>query len=129
MKIKSYEEMEIRKLWIELADKIYKITKTWWLEKDFGLRDQMRRSCVSISSNIAEGFERDNNNEFIRYLTIAKWSCWELKTQICIAHNAGFLQKNIAKELKEKCSNISKQIWGFLQYLKDQKEKGNFKKK
>ena len=80
MKVNKFEELEIWKLSTEIAVIIYKMTKKAPFIKDYGLTDQLRRASVSIASNITEGFERNNNNEFIYFLRIAKGSCGELRT-------------------------------------------------
>jgi four helix bundle protein len=70
MTLKKFEDFEIWKVSIDLAEKIYKITNQRSFSKDFGLRDQIRRAIVSVSSNIAEGYEMNNNKQFIRFLRI-----------------------------------------------------------
>lgn len=74
MKIKTFQDLEIWQLAIELVLDIYRISTIGIFSKDFGLRDQIRRAIVSIASNIAEGFEMGNNNDLIRFLRIAKGS-------------------------------------------------------
>ena len=78
--------------------------------KDFGLRNQMQRSAVSIPSNIAEGYDRGSNKEFIRFLRIARGSCAELRTQCYIAKNASVLDFEDATQLIEKTRSISRKI-------------------
>ena len=72
MQIKNFEDLEIWQLARYLTQEIYTITKTAQFSKDYGLRDQMQRAAVSIMSNIAEGFERGGNQEFVQFLYIAK---------------------------------------------------------
>jgi len=79
MKIVKFEDLEIWKLAILGVKNIYKLTQNENFSRDFGLRDQIQRAVVSISSNIVEGFEKNNNNEFIRFLKIAKGSCGEVR--------------------------------------------------
>lgn len=88
---KSFEEMEVWQFFIELCTDIYRITKTDLFMKDFGLKDQIRRSVVSISSNIAEGSERESVKSFLYFLHIAKGSSAELNTQILIAKNLEYI--------------------------------------
>lgn len=87
MKINSFKELEIWKKGIEIVVLIFKITNNNKFSLDFSFRDQIRRSAILIPSNIAEGFERDNNNEFVRFLRITKGSCGGLITQLEIAKN------------------------------------------
>ncbi len=91
----------------DLAVQIYKITEQGMFGKDYGLRDQVRRSSVSIPSNIAEGDERDTDKEAVRYLYIAKGSAAELLTQLIIAHEVNYIDETTFKELEEKCLEIS----------------------
>ena len=90
-KIEKFEDLEVWKESISLATEIYTILKGC---KDFSLKDQMQRAVVSISSNIAEGFERNSNKEFIQFLYFAKASCGELRTQLYIASKINIM-KNI----------------------------------
>jgi four helix bundle protein len=80
---KSFEELEVWKTGIALSIQIFELFKSC---TNFGFRDQIQRSVVSIPSNIAEGFERQTNKEFVQYLFIAKGSCAELRTQLQICH-------------------------------------------
>ncbi len=76
-----------------LAGTVYTLTRREAFAKDFGLTNQMQRAAVSIMSNIAEGFERGSQAEFKRFVTIAKASCAELRSQLYIAHDIGYLDK------------------------------------
>ncbi|MCK9207663.1 MAG: four helix bundle protein [Salinivirgaceae bacterium] len=87
-RIEKFEDLQIWQEGVELAILIYASLQNC---KDFGFRDQVQRASVSIPSNIAEGFDRLSNNEFIRFLKIAKGSCAELSTQLIIAHKVGLL--------------------------------------
>ena len=87
--------------------------------KDFGFRDQMQRSAVSIPSNIAEGFERSSNKEFIQFLYIAKASCAELRTQLYLGMEIEILDKSKAKELIEKTKKISAMLYRLIQTRKN----------
>jgi len=94
----------------ELAVRIYKISNQGELQKDYGLRDQIQRSAVSISSNIAEGDERDTNKESIRFLYIAKGSLAELRTQLEIAYEIAYIDKQLYSELENECNEIGRMI-------------------
>jgi four helix bundle protein len=83
--IKQFEDLEAWKKARELGNAIYKVTSDGSFSRDFVLRDQIRRAVVSISSNIAEGFERSGDGEFNRFLAIAKGSCGELRSQLYLA--------------------------------------------
>lgn len=91
----------------DLAVQVYKMTDHGMFRTDYGLRDQIRRSSVSIPSNIAEGDERDTDKEAVRHLYIAKGSAAELLTQLIIAYEINYLNETAFKELEEKCLEIS----------------------
>ena len=103
----SFENLEVWKRSCDLAVKIYKELDGC---KDFGLKDQMTRSSVSIPSNIAEGAERDSTKEFIRFLHIAKGSAAELRTQIYLAYRVSLLSETSHQELIEESIAISKML-------------------
>jgi len=103
----------------ELAVRIYKISGQDKLSKDYGLRDQIRRSAVSISSNIAEGDERDTNKESIRFFYIAKGSLAELRTQLEIAHEIGYIEQQLYSELESMCDEIGRMIGKLIQTRKE----------
>ena len=90
---KRFEDIEAWKRACRLVVDIYRLTNQLELQRDWGLRDQIRRSAISISSNIAEGFERNLNAEFKRFLLIVKGSCGELRSQLylieSIRHGVG----------------------------------------
>ena len=94
------------------------------IQKDFGLKDQMQRAAVSISSNIAEGFERGSKTEFIQFLYISKGSCGELRNQLFIAKDIGYINEKEFGEMYSKCRIVSAQINGFIKYLKSSGIKG-----
>jgi len=119
----KFEELEVWKLSMELCAEIYKLTNTELFSKDFGLKDQIRRSAVSVPSNISEGFERDSRNQFIYFLTIAKGSCGELRTQLKIAKALNYIKEKEYTLLNEKCLSTSKQLAGFITYLKNNNKK------
>ena len=112
------EDLEVWKKACRFAVDIYKFSMQEGIEKDWGLRDQIRRSAISIPSNIAEGFERDSNNEFKRFLTIAKGSCGELRTQLLIIKALDIIPKESINILISDCVEISSMIQGLMKYIK-----------
>lgn len=120
----SFEDLPVWKSAKDLALLIYRTTIKGAMSKDYGLRDQLQRAAVSVSSNIAEGFERGSKQEFIQFLYIAKGSCGELRSQLYIAKDAGYLTEVDFKELSIAAREVSKQLNGFIEYLKDTKIKG-----
>ncbi|HHT9138090.1 MAG TPA: four helix bundle protein [Candidatus Wunengus sp. YC60] len=120
-----FEDLEVWKAARVLTNKIYGITKDVAFSKDFGLRDQIRRASVSIMSNIAEGYERGGNQEFIQFLSIAKGSCGEVRCQLYISGDQNYINQNELKPLIEHCKRISIMINNFMEHLKGSRYKGS----
>jgi four helix bundle protein len=118
MSVIQFEELECWQEAKALAVMLYQISKDGEFGIDFGLRDQIRRAAVSIASNIAEGKERETIAEFIRYLYMAKGSAGELKTQLLIAQEIGYLDQLSSKELQMKIEKISAMIGALIKALK-----------
>ncbi len=114
----SFEDIPVWKGAKELAILVYEITSEDKFSKNHGLRDQMQRATVSVSSNIAEGFERGTKQEFIQFLYIARGSCGELRSQLSIAKEIGYLEDKEFEKLYNVSKKVSKQINGFIEYLK-----------
>jgi four helix bundle protein len=103
----NFEKLKVWEKSVELARKIYDVTSQGKLDKDYGMKDQMRRSAVSISANIAEGDEMDSNKQSIRYFRIAKGSCGELYTHTEISNRVGLISNEQAKYIQTECTSIS----------------------
>ena len=117
MKVNRFEDLEIWKLAAEIAVDIYKITSEKKFIRDYGLRDQLRRAALSISSNIAEGFEINNNNDLIRFLKVAKGSAGELRSQLLICSRLDYITEKQTEEIKDKLLLLSAKIGKFISYL------------
>jgi four helix bundle protein len=117
-KIEKFEDIIAWKKAMELCDLIYICTNNERFSRDFGLKDQIRRSSVSIVSNIAEGFERESHNQFIYFLNIAKGSAGELRAQNYIAKNQNYITKEEFNVLNDKVIEVSKTLAGFISYLR-----------
>lgn len=117
MKITNFKDFEIWKISLGITKDIYDYTAKAQFSKDYGLRDQIRRAIVSVSSNIVEGFEKNNPNEFIRYLRISIGSVGEVRNQLEIARVVGYISERELLYVDEKLINLSKQIGGFIRYL------------
>jgi len=115
MAYSSFEDLDVWQRACRLGVRIYEVLKNC---KDYGLKDQMTRSAVSIASNIAEGAERDSSLEFIRFLHIAKGSAAVLRTQVYIACKIEVIKEPIQKELTNELKNISSMIHGLIKSLK-----------
>jgi four helix bundle protein len=117
-KIEKFEDINAWKKARELTKEIYLLTNNGDFSKDYALKDQVKRCSVSVSSNIAEGFERQSDKEFARFLYIAKGSCGELRSQIYIALDVNYINKEQAQGIQNKAEEISKMIAGLIKYLK-----------
>jgi four helix bundle protein len=117
MKIKSYKDLNIWKRSIVVVEDIYKITKIFPKEEIYGLTSQLRRSAVSIPSNISEGFARFYNKEYRQFLFISLGSCAELSTQIIIALQLGYLESKEVDQLLNEIDEISKMTMSLIKKL------------
>lgn len=115
--IQKFEDLDSWKLAKELCKDVYKIIKTTELEKNWKLRDQIDGSSGSVIDNIAEGFERGANKEFIYFLSIAKAACGETKSQLYRCYDREFINEDELNILKEKCTTIGGKIGAFMNYL------------
>lgn len=121
--ILKFEDIVAWQKALDLSDLIYEYSNKDKFSKDFGLRDQMRRASISVVSNIAEGFEREGNNQFIYFLIVAKASVGELRAQLYIARNQKYITTEEFEQLNNKAIEVSKTISGFISYLRTQKKK------
>ena len=118
-KFKSFEEINSWQKARQFNKRIYEITDNQNFKRDFDLVRQIRRASISISSNIAEGFERNTDKEFIQFLYIAKASAGEVRSQLYLAFDLNYIEKKEFEELFNDVSDISKLISGFIKYLND----------
>jgi four helix bundle protein len=111
-KIERFEDFRAWQQARDLTAKIYRVTEGGTFARDFGLRDQIRRAAVSMMSNIAEGFERGRPREFHQFLSIAKASCAELRSQLYVALDAKHLSQTIFDELMSQATATGQIIGG-----------------
>lgn len=117
MKIQKFEDLNIWKLSLKITKGIYDLTAKKDFAKDFHLKDQIRGAIISVSSNIAEGFEKNNNNEFIRFLKIAKGSLGETKNQLYIALMVKYIAKQEFEKVNKEIEDLTNQIGKLTSYL------------
>lgn len=117
MKIQTYRDLDIWKKGIELVKTIYSLTEEFPKQEMYGLVSQMRRSAVSIPSNIAEGFRRYHNKEYNQFLYIALGSCAELETQFTIARELDYVTKDKETELLERLDHICRMTMNLIKKL------------
>lgn len=103
----TFENLEVWQEAVELAARVYEMFRDC---RDFGFRQQIQGAAVSVSSNIAEGYERDSNVEFIRFLFIAKASCGEVRSQAHLARRVKFLADADATQVIDDAMRLSKRL-------------------
>jgi four helix bundle protein len=125
-KIERFEDLDLWKDAVKMGVSIYKITEEGKMARDFSARDQLRRAAISVSNNIAEGFEYNNNKAFVRFLMYAKGSAGELRSQLFVLKEAGIIEENKFHPLWENALKLSRSIEGFRKYLRAfEKQKPN----
>lgn len=118
MVLRRVEDIEAWQIARELTIRIYQTTKEGSFARDFGLRDQICRAVVSIMSNIAEGFDSGSSAEFIRFLSYAQRSCTEVKSQLYVALDQNYIDRDQFEYLYNTASKCSSKIGAFIKYLK-----------
>lgn len=122
--IQKFEDIAVFQKSRELCKDIYAITREGEFKYDTRFVQQLRAAAGSIMDNIAEGFERDGNKEFINFLYIAKGSCGEVRSQILRAHDVGFIDDDKFNDLYSRCKNISIGIANFIKGIRATEIKG-----
>jgi four helix bundle protein len=118
-KFKSFEEITSWQKSRLFNKRIYEITENIGFKRDFDLVRQIRRASISISSNIAEGFERNTDKEFVYFLYVSKASAGEVRSQLYLALDLNYISKIEFDELYLNVSDISKLLSGFIKYLEN----------
>ena len=118
-KITSFEDLIIWQKAQDLAVKIYSLADTnKFIKKDFSLKDQLKSAALSVSDNISEGFEYNNNPDFYRFLRIAKGSCGEIRNKILFINRMKFIDKKVAGELNQEAKILGNQIGELMKKVK-----------
>ncbi len=125
MKINKFEDLESWKRARKLTNAVYEATSIGHFNKDFALKDQIRRASISIMSNIAEGFERGGDREFLQFLAVAKGSCGEVRAQLYVAADQGYLTKESFWMLFKITDEIGRLICGLMKYLSKSELRGS----
>lgn len=123
--VEKFEDLEAWQRARVLANEIYAISSGGGFSRDFVLRDQIRGAAVSVLSNIAEGFERGGNQEFLQFLSIAKGSAGELRSQLYLALDQGYIDRAGFDRLRDLAIEVSGKIGGLIAYLKTSGMKGS----
>ena len=117
-KIKSFRDLDVWKLGMEIVVDVYEVTKSFPKEEVYGLISQIRRAAVSIASNIAEGFNRYHNKEYKQFLYIALGSCAELETQIEVSMSLGYITQQQRDKIIEKLDHEGRMLKNLIKCLK-----------
>jgi len=123
--VRKFEDLEAWKMSRDISRMIYSTSSNGAFAKDFALVNQIRRAAISIVSNIAEGFERNGDREFIQFLTVAKGSCGEVRAQLYVALDQGYVDEESFRSLQQKLEEASRTISGLIKYLKQSELKGS----
>ena len=118
MKVERFEDLEIYKNSRELTKTIYLLTRLGVFSKDYALRDQIRGATISITSNIAEGFERKSDTEFAQFLFYAKGSCGEVRSQLNLALDQGYISKEEHEKVYAQLVVNSRMMSTLIKYLR-----------
>lgn len=116
--IRRFEDIEAWQKSRELARAVYHVTAAKAFSRDFGLCNQVRRAATSVMANIAEGFERDGNREFLQFLSVAKGSCGELRSFLYVALDQGDVTEADHRGLTKAADEISRMLAGLMAYLR-----------
>jgi len=117
--LKNYKELNVWQKSYKLCLHTYKITKHFPKDEMYGLTSQIRRSAVSIPSNIAEGYGRKTTLEYVRFLYIAYGSVCELETQMMISGDLGYVEKESLKELREEIGDVESMLKAMIKSLEN----------
>jgi len=127
--VNRFEDLEIWKIAKAIGVEAYRISDVEPMKSDYGLKDQFRRAAMSMSDNIAEGFEYNNNPDFIRFLTYAKGSSGEFRNKIIVLKGANKISDLDYSLFYSKCVEFSAKTKSFIDYLRDFERKKKINKK
>ncbi|HMC13166.1 MAG TPA: four helix bundle protein [Gallionellaceae bacterium] len=123
-KVERFEDLIAWQKARQLTAEIYRVSGQGGFSKDFGLRDQIRRAAVSMMSNVAEGFDRGSRGEFHQFLVVAKGSCAEVRSQLYVAQDVGYIVQEVFSNLNSSTDELSRILGGLraaVQKQRDQK--------
>ena len=122
---KSFEDLIAWQKARVLVKKVHEVSGKGFFYRGRSLRNQICRASVSVMSNVAEGFEREGDKEFVQFLSQAKASCGEVRSQLYVALDLGYVNEGEFKLLHELASEVSRVISGLIRYLRKSEYKGN----
>ena len=118
-KVRSFEDLLVWQMGIELVKRIYRVTAEGDFNRDFGLKDQIRRASVSVPTNIAEGFELSSRKEYLKFLNIAKGSAGEVRSLLQVAWEIGYIESTQYAELKDATLKLSAYLFNHMRSIRD----------
>lgn len=121
MKIEKFEDVESWKEARKLVKEIYHIFADL---KDYGFKDQIQRAAISVMSNVAEGFDRSSNKEFIQFLVVSRGSVSEIRSLSYAAMDIGYIDEKTFTKIADHCFRLTNLINGFIRYLRNTDRKG-----
>ena len=124
-RINAFEDIKVWQDARKVVSEIYRLTEVPPLSRDYGFKDQLRRSSISVMANIAEGFERNGNREFVQFLSLAKGSVGELRSHLYVASDLGTISEPEQAHLKKEVISISRQLSGLIKYVQSSPSKGS----
>lgn len=127
-RVQKFEELNVWQIARRIAKRVYMLTRDGAFAKDYGLKDQIQRAAVSIGSNIAEGYERDSNFELMKFLSYAKGSAGEVRSQLQTAQDVGYVTEEDFAELYELLISEGRMISRFQESLRQSQVKGRYYK-
>ena len=122
--VSKFEELIVWQKARQLAKDVYGVTRVGGFAKDYGFCDQIRRAVVSIGSNVAEGFDRGNNKEFLTFLGVAKGSAAEVRSQLHTAFDVGYLADGIYVDLISQAEEVSRLLNGLMVSIRETSYQG-----
>ena len=123
-KIQKFEDILAWQKARELTREVYAHSKTGAFAKDFGLRDQIQRASVSVMGNVAEGYDRGGDKEFIQFLSVSKGSCGEVKSHLYVALDQQYINPTQFNQLYNSTDEVGRLLAGFMAYLKQSDLRG-----
>ena len=124
-KIEKFQDLEAWKMARKITNEIYVVSKQHKFSRDFALCNQIRRAAISILSNIAEGFERNGDKEFLQFLSIAKASCAEVYAQLYVALDQEYIDELQFKKIADDLEETGRIIGGLMKYLQQSEMRGS----
>lgn len=122
-KANSFEDLRVWQLARELVRAVYLLTNEGKFDKDWALKEQLRRGAVSSMANIAEGFERGSTQEFIRFLYIARGSAGEVRSHLYVARDLEYIEQPSFERIQKQAISVSRVIYSFIRSLESSKIK------